>query len=97
MAWFAVMGYFGMFTKLASLRGDALLSSPTASLAQHARILLLLGGILVQAGSYIATYAGSMGTGSARQAAIAVSGAGGACSCWPTVANALPTPWSAPF
>jgi hypothetical protein len=91
MAWFAVMGYFGMFTKLASLRGDALLSSPTASLAQHARILLLLGGILVQAASYIATYAGSMGAGSARQAAAAAA-AEGPWSCWSWLPNSLVCP-----
>lgn len=92
MAWFAVMGYFGMFTKLASLRGDALLSSPTASLAQHARILLLLGGILVQAASYIATHAGSMGAGSARQAAAAAAAAEGPGSCWSWLPNSLVCP-----
>ena len=86
------MGYFGMFTKLASLRGDALLSSPTASLAQHARILLLLGGILVQAASYIATSADSMGAGSARQAAAAA--AESACTCRLWLPGTLPTLFS---
>lgn len=38
-----------MFARLAALRGDALLSSPGASLGQRLRIAALLGGILVQA------------------------------------------------
>ena len=43
-----VMGQAHLFTRLASLRGDALLSSPRATLGQHLRIILLLGGILAQ-------------------------------------------------
>jgi len=60
LGWTAVMGYFALFTKLASLRGDALLSSPSATLAQHLRILALLGGILVQ----VSRGAGGEGGGS---------------------------------
>lgn len=44
------MGQAWMFVKLASLRGDALLSSPRATPGQHLRILALLGGILAQVG-----------------------------------------------
>ncbi|EFN55075.1 hypothetical protein CHLNCDRAFT_134959 [Chlorella variabilis] len=56
LAWCAVICWFSMFTKLASLRGDALLSSPSATLAQHLRILLLLGGILAQDLSWVAGF-----------------------------------------
>jgi hypothetical protein len=48
--------WFSLFCKLASLRGDALLSSPSATLAQHARTLLLLGGILAQEASWVAEF-----------------------------------------
>ncbi len=50
LAWTVVMGQAWMFVKLASLRGDALLSSPRATPGQHLRILALLGGILAQVG-----------------------------------------------
>lgn len=56
LAWCAVSCWFSLFCKLASLRGDALLSSPSATLAQHARTLLLLGGILAQEASWVAEF-----------------------------------------
>jgi hypothetical protein len=56
VGWNAVVCWFAMFTKLASLRGDALLSSPSATLAQHSRILLLLLGILAQDLSWVAGF-----------------------------------------
>lgn len=62
------MAYFSMFVKLAALRGDALLSSPSATLAQHLRIVLLLGGILAQDISWIAGYVRTLGDGSWRWA-----------------------------
>lgn len=74
LAWCAVICWFSMFTKLASLRGDALLSSPSATLAQHLRILLLLGGILAQDLSWVAGFlrtARGMQGGSLRWVAIA--------------------------
>lgn len=58
------MCYSSMFVQLASLRGDALLSSPSATLAQHGRILLLLVGILVQDVSWIVRYCSALGDGS---------------------------------
>lgn len=60
------MGYFQLFIQFAALRGDALLASPSATLGQHGRILLLLGGILAQDCSWIAGYARSLGGGSWR-------------------------------
>ena len=54
LAWFALMAYCSMFCKLAAMRGDALLSSPSATLAQHARILALLSALLVLDASVIA-------------------------------------------
>ena len=48
------MAYCSMFCKLAAMRGDALLSSPSATLAQHARILALLCSLLALDASVIA-------------------------------------------
>lgn len=56
LAWCAVTCWFSMFTRLASLRGDVLLSSPRATPLQHARTLLLLGGILAQHLSWVAGF-----------------------------------------
>lgn len=56
VAWCAISCWGGMFTKLASLRADALLSSPSATPAQHLRVLLLLGGILFQDLTWVAAF-----------------------------------------
>lgn len=67
LAWTSVMGWFSMFVRLASLRGDALLCSAAAGApARHARILALLLGILAQDCSWIASYCRTLGDGSAR-------------------------------
>ncbi|KAI7842210.1 hypothetical protein COHA_004123 [Chlorella ohadii] len=69
LAWTAVMCWFSMFIRLASLRGDALLCSPASgSPASHARILALLMGILAQDCSWIASYCRTLGDGSASHA-----------------------------
>jgi hypothetical protein len=69
LAWTAVMCWFSMFVRLASLRGDALLCSPAAGApACHARILALLLGILAQDCSWIASYCRTLGDGSASHA-----------------------------
>ncbi|PSC71052.1 E3 ubiquitin ligase RIN2-like [Micractinium conductrix] len=69
----AVLGYCCMFARLAALRGDALLSSPGASLGQRLRIAALLGGILVQAGGWAAAALRSATAGSAPPGAAAQS------------------------
>ncbi|KAL6780459.1 hypothetical protein ACKKBF_B13075 [Auxenochlorella protothecoides x Auxenochlorella symbiontica] len=57
LLWFSVMAFFRAFVGLARDRCEALLSSPRATPLQHARCLVLLVGILGQAGSWVASYA----------------------------------------
>ncbi|KAK2078020.1 hypothetical protein QBZ16_003888 [Prototheca wickerhamii] len=57
LLWFAVLAYFRGFVGLARDRCEALLSSPSATPLQHARCLVLLGGILGQTASWMGTYA----------------------------------------
>lgn len=59
VAWTAATCLLVVFTRLGSLRGEALLSNPTATLWQHARIVLLLTGILAQAASFAAAALGN--------------------------------------
>lgn len=80
LAWTAVFLWLSMFVRLASLRGDALLSAPATAAAspkaaaRHARILLLLAGILAQDVSWIARHWRALAGGGPRCAGWAALG-----------------------
>lgn len=82
--------WFSMFTKLASLRGDALLSSPHAARLQHLRTLLLLGGILAQHLSWVAAFLRSAPR--VQGALLRCGGQGGRIRCCSRLSRCGPPP-----
>lgn len=78
LAWTAATCLLVVFTRLASLRGEALLSNPSATLWQHARIVALLAGILAQAAALAAA---ALGDASARWVGRTAAGLPGRPPC----------------